>query len=289
MSSVGKTVKQQNDLIRSEKKKQQAEEKVSKKADKTTSAENAQVQKAEATLKKQPPVLDNADIEKKSNDLIAHVQKNEKGSLDAKLAQYRKAAKEDLTKYGLSKERGEAINKSYQKLLDAYAQKKAASIEKPSASTLKAGQEANRLELSKLNETGGKYNPGDANAKQRPAKGLSLEDAQRTREWDSLDEDTQRKAQTAMEAAEGDSDVIIEYDAEKSGDTGQFKLKTVSPLSLDFVDDRLVMYATNKNGHTGMYYLSPSKPNAKTGFASFTHEVTPLDETIGKAKKGFGC
>lgn len=230
-------------------------------------------------LSKAPKVLDNADIQAKSDELVAHAEKNEKGSLDAKLSYYRKAAKEDLTKYGLSKERAEATRESYRKLLNAYTQKTSKSSAKPSAVELKAGQEQNRVALSKLNEKGGRYNPGDGTVLQHPSSGMTLEQIKKTSEWDTFDEATKQKAEDAMDAATIDAGVVIEYDAERVGDTGQFKLKTVYPKSLDVIDGRLVMRAANRYGHDATYYLSPSRPNAKTGFSSYTHDLTIMPET----------
>lgn len=238
---------------------------------------------------KQAPVLDNADVERLSNELVAHKKANEKGQLDAKLTEYRKNAKADHTKAGASADRSEAIKLGHQRVLDAYAQKAAAAEKKPSANQVKAGQEANRVELGKLNEQGGRYTAGNKEALQRPAKGFTLEEAQKTDEWDRLDPAAKNKAKIAMQAAKNDGKVIIEYDAERSGDTGQFKLKTVSPLSLDITGNpkspNLILHAVNENGHAGTYYLTPSKPNEKTGFASYTHDITALPETKGQAKK----
>lgn len=230
-------------------------------------------------------ILDNAEILEKAEQLLRHHQSGEKGTLEALVKTYKRYASTDFTKQGATEERNQAINESYRSVLDQFNHLKNKSNEKPSVVQMKAGQEQNRLELEKLESQGGRYTPGEDKALQRPVKGLTLEQIKKSAEWDALDAGTKDKAAVAMKAAKENGKVIIEYDAERSGDTGQFKLKTVSPLSLDFVDDKLVMYAVNKNGHTGMYYLSASKANNKTGFSSFTYDITPLKETAGQGFK----
>lgn len=238
----------------------------------------------------EPKVLDNGDIERISNELVGHKQNNELETLNARLAAHRSAARLDHTRNGVTPERSEAIRISHQKALDVYRQKSSQTEKKQSAIELKAGQEANRKELAKLSDQGGKYTPGEKTALQRPAKGLNYEDAKNTKEWDRFSPSDQLKAKIAMKTAKEDGKVIIEYDAERSGDTGQFKLKTVSPLSLDIggtpENPTLILHATNENGHTGTYYLSQSKANEQTGFASYTHEITALPELNSKAKLG---
>lgn len=268
------------------KRKLDAEEAVLKKQAGEIEAEKKKAEK----LAKAPDILDAADIERKAQELQNHSQANEKGQLEAKLAYHRKAAKNDLTRYGMSKERGQAINDSHQRVLDAYAQKQAQAKKKPTVVEMKAGQEVNRKALSKLNEEGGQYNAGDQTAKQKPASTYTLEDIKRTQEWDRLDEDTRKKAELIDATARKDGKGIAEYDAERSGDTHQFKYKTVTPLGFDLIgtpeNPKLVMRAVNENGHDHTYYISPSAPNKETGFSSYMHDFTPMDEFNGKGKRG---
>ena len=274
--------------IEAENKKADAEQRKALEAEAKKIQEDTK--KAEADKKqaekqaKAPKILDNAEIVGKVDELISHKENNEAGSLEAKVSQYRKAAKEDYTKYGFSKERSEATQDSYRKLLDLYNQKAKAKAEKPSRVQYKEAQLANRKDLSKLNEQGGRYNPGDKTALQKPASGMTLEEAKNVQEWETLSPQDKEKASILMDAAETDSAVIIEYTAEKSGNTSTYGLKEVYPRSLDFTKEGLVLRAVNANGHDTTYYISESGASKKTGLPSYMASVEILPETMGQGK-----
>lgn len=254
--------------------KQRAQQEAEKKANKLTERQ-----------KKAPKVLSDAEIETRSDDFIGHIRKNEKGTLEAKLTYHRKASKHDYTKDGFSKERSEAIQKTHQQLLDRYAQKKqllAEARKQQSPEAVKKANEVNRAELKTLNDQGGQFKEGEKTALQRPNRGLTWEQVKEA----IRNKETRRKAQLVAKAIARDGEIVIRYDAERSGDTSTFERKRVSPLNFDFNGDRLVFNAVNENGHIGEYYLDPSPANPDTGMISYTHDVTVLENTFGKAKRG---
>lgn len=260
------SIKAENDRIAAELKKQAEETKVKKKA---SSA---------------PKVLTPAEIEAQAEQLFQHHQKGEKGTLDAKISKIKSASKADFTKSGLEKSRSDAINETHARVLDRYNQKKAElesvkEAKKPQ-NVVKARAE-NLKELEDTKKAGGSYDFNTGKGRQKDLKPSQLP-------WsevrDSItDPEVQAWGDIIDEAMRTDGKVRIRYDAERTGDTGQFEHKEVSPIDWGFnftydaagnpTGTKAVFHAVNKYGHTGEYYLEPSAANPKTGTISAVLEA----------------
>lgn len=253
--------------------------------EKTNNSQNEELEQQRANA---PKVLDNADIEKTSDELLNHLKKNEKGQLDAKLDAYKKASKADFTKKGLfDKDRAKAINLSYQKVLDRFAQKTAEWEESQKKQSLTKKVEAKKQNLTDLNRVDHNYDTGTFKQHDVGAGALTYDDIE-----DHLSEDEKKMAQPIEQAMQKDAKVTIRYDAERTGDTGTFEYKKVSPISWGFKvgedgHEIITFKAYNENGHLSEYYLQPSEANAKTGTISAVLETPTYHEgSEGTAFRG---
>lgn len=273
-------------------------------AEKAEARAKAEELKASAKTQKPPQelpkVLDDAEIEAKSSEMLKAQQENRKGTLDAEIAKLRQQAKKDYTKDGATKSRSDALNSTAKRTLDRYYQKKAEidaiKAQKTNPVAITKSKKENLRELEAINTKGGEYIPGKATGKQtKPDSSLyTLEDIQ-----DYLNAQHAEASPHIIdwakkwdEAAKADAEVVIRYDAERSGDTGEFEFKQVAPRGFGLLEGedgvyRVVGYATNKNLHDGTYYIEPSPDSKKTGVPSQIIEPPILlAETKGKAARG---
>jgi hypothetical protein len=256
--------------------------------------------KAEKPAPDLPKVLDDAQIETKSDEMFRALQENRKGTLEAELSQLRQQAKKDYTKDGATKERSQALNSTAKRLLDRFFQKKAEADavkkQKTDPVAITKAKKENLKALEELSQKGGEYIEGKPTGKQAKPSGelYNFEDVE-----DFLNSTHGETNPEVIEwvkawdnAARQDAEVVIRYEAERSGDTGEFEFKQVAPRGLGLIQGedgkyRVIGYATNKNRHDAQYYLEPSPPSKKTGLPSQVIEPPILlKDTKGKAVRG---
>jgi hypothetical protein len=290
--------KLERELRANEAKKQREEEKAkAKKPKEEASPKSAKAEKPAPDL---PKVLDDAQIETKSDEMFRALQENRKGTLEAELSQLRQQAKKDYTKDGATKERSQALNSTAKRLLDRFFQKKAEAdaIKKQKTdpvAIIKAKKE-NLKALEELNQKGGEYIEGKPTGKQAKPSGelYNFEDVEDflNATYGETNPEVIDWVKAWDNAARQDAEVVIRYEAERSGDTGEFEFKQVAPRGLGLIQGedgkyRVIGYATNKNRHDAQYYLEPSPPSKKTGLPSQVIEPPILlKDTKGQAVRG---